>query len=161
MPSSAVTSRDGLGSRTNVSSTVSVQATVTIVGGLLLPAGVQFKVDGVDIGAEDTTSPYSVSWNTRTVGNGSHTLTAVARSTLGLKFTSNPVTVTTSNDFTAPTVTINQATGQADPTNLSPIRFTVVFSESVSDFANGDVAIGGTAGGTKSVGQQEEQVAAL
>ena len=32
-------------------------------------------------------------------------------------------------DATPPTVTINQAAGQADPTNASPINFTVVFSE--------------------------------
>ena len=51
-------------------------------------------------------------------------------------------------DTTAPTVTINQAVGQADPTNASPINFTVVFSESVSDFATGDVTLGGTAGAT-------------
>lgn len=37
-------------------------------------------------------------------------------------------------DNTAPTVTINQAAGQTDPTNSSPINFTVVFSEAVSDF---------------------------
>ena len=35
----------------------------------------------------------------------------------------------------APTVTINQAAGQADPTNASPINFTVVFSEPVTGFA--------------------------
>ena len=34
-------------------------------------------------------------------------------------------------DNTAPTVTINQAAGQSDPTNGSPINFTVVFSEAV------------------------------
>ena len=42
-------------------------------------------------------------------------------------------------DTTPPTVTINQAAGQADPTNASPINFTVVFSEPVTDFATGDV----------------------
>jgi hypothetical protein len=47
-----------------------------------------------------------------------------------------------------PTVTINQATSQADPTSTSPINFTVVFSESVSDFATGDVTLGGTASAT-------------
>ena len=47
-----------------------------------------------------------------------------------------------------PTVTINQAAGQADPTNASPINFTVVFSEPVTDFATGDVTLGGTAPGT-------------
>ncbi|MGA2243308.1 MAG: hypothetical protein ABSH11_14885, partial [Verrucomicrobiota bacterium] len=48
-------------------------------------------------------------------------------------------------DTTPPTVTINQAAGQADPTSDSPINFTVVFSESVSDFATGDVTLSGTA----------------
>src|SRR5687768_11594447 len=32
-------------------------------------------------------------------------------------------------DTTAPTVTIDQAAGQADPTSASPITFTAVFSE--------------------------------
>ena len=51
-------------------------------------------------------------------------------------------------DVVAPTVTINQAAGQADPTNASPINFTVVFSEAVTNFATGDVTLAGTAGGT-------------
>ncbi len=42
-------------------------------------------------------------------------------------------------DATPPTVTINQATGQADPTNASPINFTVVFSEPVSGFPSNDI----------------------
>jgi hypothetical protein len=48
-----------------------------------------------------------------------------------------------------PTVTINQAAGQADPTSSSPINFTVVFSAAVTGFLTGDVTVGGTAGGTK------------
>jgi CSLREA domain-containing protein len=51
-------------------------------------------------------------------------------------------------DTVAPTVTINQASGQADPTNASPINFTVVFSEPVTNFATGDVTLSGTAGAT-------------
>ena len=50
-----------------------------------------------------------------------------------------------------PTVTIDQAAGQADPTNTSPIDFTVVFSVPVSDFDTGDVTLGGTAGGTTAI----------
>src|SRR5206468_1993158 len=46
------------------------------------------------------------------------------------------------------TVAINQAATQADPTSMSPIHFTVVFSQTVSDFATGDVTLGGTAGAT-------------
>ncbi len=51
-------------------------------------------------------------------------------------------------DTTAPTVTINQASGQVDPTGSSPINFTVVFSEPVIGFATGDVTLSGTAGAT-------------
>ena len=54
-------------------------------------------------------------------------------------------------DVTGPSVTINQAAAQADPTNTSPVNFTVVFSETVSDFTSADVAINGTAGATTAV----------
>ena len=54
-------------------------------------------------------------------------------------------------DTTPPSVTINQAAGQADPTNASPINFTAVFSEPVSGFTGAGVSISGTAGGTKTV----------
>jgi fibronectin type 3 domain-containing protein len=60
-------------------------------------AGVQFRVDGANLGAEDTSSPYSASWTTSAFPNGSHTLTAVARDSAGQTTTSAPVTVTVSN----------------------------------------------------------------
>ena len=50
---------------------------------------------------------------------------------------------------TTPTVTINQAAAQGDPTNATPIVFSVQFSEPVSGFDNSDVSFtGSTAGGT-------------
>src|SRR5206468_1797535 len=69
-------------------------------------AGVQFKLDGVNLGAEDTTAPYSVFWNTTTASNASHTLSAVARDAAGNTTTSAAVTVTVSNDTTPPTVSV-------------------------------------------------------
>jgi Domain of unknown function (DUF4082)/Bacterial Ig-like domain/Bacterial Ig domain len=67
--------------------------------------GVQFKIDGANLGAEDTATPYSVTWNTTTVANGSHTLTAVARDAAGNTATATSVTVTVNNaDVTPPTV---------------------------------------------------------
>ena len=60
-------------------------------------AGVQFKLDGANLGAEDTTSPYSVPWNSTTATNGSHTLTAVARDAAGNTTTSAGVSVTVNN----------------------------------------------------------------
>jgi hypothetical protein len=52
-------------------------------------------------------------------------------------------------DRVAPTVTVNQAVAQADPTNIGSVVFTVTFSEPVNGFATNDITIGGTAGGTK------------
>src|SRR5436190_221461 len=229
-----------------VSGTVPVNASVSIIGSLTV-SQVQFYRDGNLIGS-DSAAPYSVSWNTTSTNNGSHTLTAVATDLLGVPWNSNPVTVTVSNgpppdttpptvptgltasavsssqinlswtassdnvgvsgyrvyrngtqiattsatsfantglspsttysytvaaydaagnlsaqsssasattpappDTTPPAVTINQAAGQADPTNNSPINFTAVFSGPVSGFTGAGVTISGTAGGTKTV----------
>ena len=60
-------------------------------------AGVQLRIDGSDLGAELTTPPYSRAWNTTTVADGSHTVTAIARDAAGNKTTSSPVTVTVGN----------------------------------------------------------------
>ena len=60
-------------------------------------ASVQFQLDGANLGAAVTSSPYSVSWNTITASNASHTLTAIATDTAGNKTTSTAVTVTVSN----------------------------------------------------------------
>ncbi len=52
-------------------------------------------------------------------------------------------------DKTAPTVTVEQAIGQADPAPTSPVNFTVTFSEPVTGFDAADINFTGTtAGGT-------------
>src|SRR5689334_6428476 len=56
-------------SGSTVSGPIPVTASVSIVGSLLV-AGVQFKLDGANLGTEDTASPHSVTWNTTTAGNG-------------------------------------------------------------------------------------------
>ncbi len=58
--------------------TISASATSTI-----RVTGVQFQVDGKSIAAKDTTSPYSTSWKSTTVANGTHTLTAIATDAQG------------------------------------------------------------------------------
>ena len=60
-------------------------------------AGVQFKVDNQNVGAEDTSSPYTLAWDTRAELNGAHTLTAVARDVADNTATSTPIQVTVSN----------------------------------------------------------------
>src|SRR6058998_4716 len=95
-------------SGSTVSGSIPVTASVSIVGSLLV-RGVQFKLDGANLGAQDTAAPYSVSWNTTTVGNGSHTLTATARDAAGNRTTSSPVSVTVSNADTTPPSLISSA----------------------------------------------------
>jgi glucose/arabinose dehydrogenase len=59
--------------------------------------GLQFYVDGVPTGLLDTVAPYALTWDTRTVGNGAHTLTTQAYDTSGNAALSLPVTVNVSN----------------------------------------------------------------
>jgi hypothetical protein len=61
-------------------------------------ASVQFRVDGVTL-ATDTTAPYATTWNSATVANGGHVLSAVATDTSG-NTASSQISVTASN--TAP-----------------------------------------------------------
>lgn len=62
-------------------------------------AGVQFQLDGQNLGSEVTASPYTLNWDTTTTTDGSHTLTAIARDAAGNQTVSNPVTVTVLNDL--------------------------------------------------------------
>jgi chitodextrinase len=90
-PSLAITAPS---SGATVTSTISVSASASDNVGVV---GVQFRVDGADLGAEDTAAPWTVSWNSTVVADGSHTLTAVARDAAGNVSTSAGVPVTTSN----------------------------------------------------------------
>jgi glucose/arabinose dehydrogenase len=59
--------------------------------------GVQFFVDGTAKGPEDTAAPYALSWDSRTVTNGAHTITARARDAAGNTTTSAVVNVNVAN----------------------------------------------------------------
>jgi chitodextrinase len=77
-----------------VSGTITISANASDDVGV---AGVTFLVDNVVVGNEDTTSPYSVSWDTTAVSNGTHTIVARARDTSNNSTDSAPLTVTVSN----------------------------------------------------------------
>jgi hypothetical protein len=114
------TARDAAGNRQSASVSVTVAndttpPTVSVTGPLdgasvsgavtiaadatddVAVAGVQFMLDGVNIGAEVTAAPYALPWNTATVPNGVHVLTAIARDAAGNQRTARNVNVTVSN----------------------------------------------------------------
>jgi chitinase len=109
-----------------VSGTTSVTANASDNVGV---ASVQFLLDGANFGSLDTAAPYSVSWNTTTSSNGSHTVRAIAKDAAGNSATSVAVTVTVSNttDTTPPTVSITA------PANGATVLGTVTISANASD----------------------------
>jgi len=78
-----------------------VSATITLTATATDPDSpvsfVQFLVDGTNTGAQLTTSPYSISLDTTTLGNGTRILTAAAQDPTGNKGASAAVTITVSN----------------------------------------------------------------
>src|SRR3989441_468099 len=106
--------------------TMTVSASATDNVGIV---GVQFKLDGVNLGAEDTTNSYSISWNSTLAANGTHTLAAVARDAAGNTATSAAVSVTVDNtppiissvsafNISSSQATITWATNQASDSQV-------------------------------------------
>jgi hypothetical protein len=163
MPPSVAMSAPANGS--TVSGTVTVSATASDNVGVV---AVQFKLDGANLGGEDTTAPYSTPWDTSTAPSGSHTLTAVARDAAGNVTTSAPVTVTVGpsggGDATPPTATITSPSSGAWTGN------SILVSASASDNVGvtsitlwGDGAAFGTipCGGTSCTGSIRWSTGAL
>jgi hypothetical protein len=81
--------------------------------------GVQFLLDGSNLGARVTAPPYSLTWNTTTATAGAHALSATVFDSAGLSANAAPITVTVDNSgnaaivgswstpVTIPTVAVN------------------------------------------------------
>jgi hypothetical protein len=78
----------------NVFGTISVNANASDNIGV---SGVQFKLDGNNLDSEDTSLPYSIAWNTTTVSNASHVLSAVARDAAGNTGNASNISVIVNN----------------------------------------------------------------
>lgn len=117
----------------------------TVAGDVLVSAnasdnvgvvGVRFTLDGVQIGTEDTTAPYQITWNTRATSNGVHTLRAIARDAAGNSRTSFSRSVAVNNlvvDTALPVVNITS------PTGGSTVTGTVTLTATASD----DIGVAG------------------
>src|SRR5207302_1801753 len=105
---------------------------------------------GTQIATRSTTSFADTGLSPSTTYN--YTVAAYdAAGNLSAQSSSASATTPAPPDTTPPSVTINQAAGQVDPTNTSPINFTTGISEPISGFSGAGVTISGTTGGTKTV----------
>jgi hypothetical protein len=123
-----------------VSGTTNVSANASDDVGVV---GVQFKVDGGTVGPELTASPYTYSWNTTSVTNGTHTLTATARDAAGNATTSTTVTVDVENAVAPPPPPPPPATLFGDSTILTHLDNNVagdVEAFAVNATSNGSLA---------------------
>ncbi len=77
-----------------VSGTSTVSATASDNVGV---TGVQFFLDGANLGLQVVAAPYSVTWDSTSTANGAHTLTAQARDAAGNVGSAVAVNVTVSN----------------------------------------------------------------
>jgi len=106
-----------------VANTITVSANASDNVGV---TNVEFYAGATLIGS-DNSSPYSISWNTTTVANGSYNLTSKAYDAAGNTGTSAVVSVTVSNDTTPPTTSITA------PANGATISGNATVSANASD----------------------------
>lgn len=101
-PAVAVTNASG-----TVNGTVTLAATASAQGTYTV-ASVQFRVDGLGVGVSITAAPYSYAWNSTTVSDGVHQITAVVTDSANQTATSAPVNLTVSNGSMAVTLSADQ-----------------------------------------------------
>jgi hypothetical protein len=122
-------------SMTTPTNGASVAGTVTVTAAVTGSAsGLQFKLDGVNLGAliSGAGPSFSYSWNTTGIANGTHTLSAVA-SCGYTAVVSQLVSVTVNNnDKTPPTVSITSPTNGAAVTGMVTITATATDNVAVA-----------------------------
>ena len=92
-------------------------------------AGVQFLLDGANLGAEDTSSPYSATWNTTSSASGPHVLSARARDTSGNTALAANINVIVDNQAPTGTIVID---GGATVTNSTTAVLTLTATDALS-----------------------------
>jgi chitodextrinase len=117
-----------------VSVTASASDNVAVVG-------VQFLVDGSPLGAEDTSVPYALAWNTTGAADGAHQLAARARDAAGNVTTSPAVSVRVDNGAPTGTIAIN---GGASATSSTNVTLTLSATDAGSSVTQMRFSNGGT-----------------
>ncbi len=84
-----------LGTTTLSGTSVTLSATAS---DLVEVTAVQFQIDGANVSSEALAEPYSVTWDSLSVPDGSHTVTAIARDRFGNRTATDPFTITVDNN---------------------------------------------------------------
>ena len=127
-PSTPTITMTAPANNSTVSGTVALSATVANA-----PVnGLQFLVDGSPVGSVDTSAPYSINFDTTTLTDTSHTVSAQGVGTNdNITYTATPVTVTVNNATppppSTPTITMTA------PANNSTVSGTVALSATVAN----------------------------
>jgi hypothetical protein len=99
-----------------LSGSTTFTATASDLGGV---AGLQFLLDGNPIGAEVLSAPYTLTVDTATIANGSHSISARARDNSANTGTSTAVVVTVSNSTTSSTSSSTTSTSTSSTSSTS------------------------------------------
>ncbi|WP_224365339.1 Ig-like domain-containing protein [Hyalangium versicolor] len=113
-------------SGTTLAGAVTISASASDTSGV---SKVEFLLDGSVLGT-DTTLPYSLSWDTLTASNGSHTLAARATDIYGTVATSTAVTVLV--DRMAPTVAITSPESGATVSGVVTLQASATDDQTVA-----------------------------
>ncbi len=139
-------------SDTGVSQTdrITKATTLTFTGTAEVNALVQLRDGNKNTGTAAIATGGVYTATTGTLATGARTITVRATDVAGNVSGTSASTIVTI-ETTAPTVTVNQAAGQPDPTTATPINFSVVFSENAAFIGANPVGLTGTAGATTAV----------
>lgn len=91
-------------------------------------SGVTFKLDDLALSSEDTSSPYSLSWDSTSVSDGVHTLSAVARDSSN-NYATSSISITVKNQSArvsgsrSSVSSRNQTTNQSESVLSNPAPF--------------------------------------
>ena len=130
--------------------TVTLTADVGMSGGNMMVMMVDFMVDGTTVGMS-TKAPYTVSWDTTTTNDGSHTLTAQVSDNMDHMVNSRPVSVQVNNN---PTFTVAMTPGQLIPAPASSASATAALGAKLANGTfSGKVTISGVTATAVTVNQ--------
>jgi len=134
-----------------VTGSVTIAAQATDNTGGTGVASVQFLVDGQSIGT-DSTAPYSVAWDSRSIANGTHTLQAVATDGAGNRGNSASLTIQVQNvnDATAPTISVTAPVPNAIVSNIVNFAATAADGSGGTGVAMVSFVVNGAVVGTDS-----------